>query len=109
MLVAWLADSDGTGWTVGLKRVQFYKNLSHHSVCKCKPFPPSTGSIVKIGLTRFDQNVLGHLESKNHFVTLDCFCMTVLREDSASIDSRCSALSGQCACSHVAICHDCCD
>ena len=50
-----------------------------------------------------------HLESKKHFVTLDCFCMTVLREESASIDSRCSALSGQCACSHVANCHDCCD
>ena len=25
-----------------------------------------------------------HLESKKHLVTLDCFCMTVLREDSAS-------------------------
>ena len=23
-----------------------------------------------------------HLESKNHLVTLDCFCMAVLREDS---------------------------
>ena len=25
-----------------------------------------------------------HLESKKHLVTLDCFCTTVLREDSAS-------------------------
>ena len=25
-----------------------------------------------------------HLESKNHLVTLDCFCTTVLRENSAS-------------------------
>ena len=39
-----------------------------------------------------------HLESKKHLVTLDCFCMTVFREDSVSIDLRCSALAGQCAC-----------
>ena len=25
------------------------------------------------------------------------------------VDSRRSALAGQCACSHVASCHDCCD
>ena len=59
MLVAWFADNDATGWTVGLTCVQFYKNSSHHSGFKCKPFPPLTGSIIKIGLTRCDQNVLG--------------------------------------------------
>ena len=51
MLVACLADNDATGWTVGLTRVQFYKNSSHHSGIKCKPFSALNGSIVKLGLT----------------------------------------------------------
>ena len=38
---------------------------------------------------------------------LDCFCMTVFREDSASLDSKCSALAGQCTCSHVTSCQEC--
>ena len=30
-------------------------------------------------------------------------------KEERNIDSRCSSLAGQCACSHVAKCHDCCD
>ena len=81
------------------------------------PFPRFWLKILHCLYTRCDQIVLGlihfeafpwtqilfslsfyltesDLESKKHMVTLDCFCMTVFREDSASIDSKCSALAG---------------
>ena len=67
----WLADNDGTGWTVGATCVQFYKNSSHHIGINCKPFSSLIGSIVKLGLTNIpswrssqqNKNLWGFTES----------------------------------------------
>ena len=36
-------------------------------------------------------------------------CQDIAKKEERKIDWMCSVLAGQCACSHVAGCHDCCD
>ena len=44
-----------------------------------------------------------------HAAELKRLRLEIAKKEERKIDSRCSALTGQCACSHVASCHDCCD
>jgi hypothetical protein len=51
MTVTWMHENSCKVWQVGIKFVQFQKNLSYHSVIKRTPYKAMFGVEAKVGLT----------------------------------------------------------
>jgi hypothetical protein len=54
MLIAWLGDNNSTDWPLGLKFVQFSKNISYHSGIQQTPYKSLFGISPKVGLRPTD-------------------------------------------------------
>jgi hypothetical protein len=51
MTVTWMRENSCKDWPVGIKFVQFQKNLSYHSGIKRTPYKAMFGVEAKVGLT----------------------------------------------------------
>ena len=67
MLIAWLHDNNSTEWPVGLKFVQFSKNISYHAGIMQTPYEALFGVKPRIGLrtTALPDEVLEQLVSED--------------------------------------------
>jgi hypothetical protein len=54
MLIAWLGDNNSTDWPLGLKFVQFSKNISYHSGIQQTPYKALFGVSPRVGLRSTD-------------------------------------------------------
>src|ERR1700761_5620975 len=54
MLIAWLGDNHSTDWPLGLKFVQFSKNISYHSRIQQTPYKALFGVSPRVGLRSTD-------------------------------------------------------
>jgi len=64
MLIAWLHDHNSSDWPVGLKFVQFSKNISHHAQ---SPYEALFGVKARIGLrsSSLPDEILGRMASED--------------------------------------------
>ena len=84
MLVAWMADNNSQGWSIGIKFVHFHKNTVYHAGFKCSPYSTMVAAEVQIGLTSTSPGeVIERLEGEddlqalqNQQFTTGCLMMT---------------------------------